>query len=501
MTAGQWARPYGVVWCDAAARVLETCTTPPEIDTRHGDRMIAAELTARLGESRVSSDPTELATHRRDAWVLSELDELERVAVPMPACIVRPRDVADVVTVVNLCRQSRTALVPLGLRSGVCGGVLAPAGSVLLDMSAVDQVAAIDARDLIGRFGAGVRGSTAEGLLNEQGLSLGHFPQSIALSSLGGWVATRAAGQFSTGYGNIEDMLLGLEAVLPNGSVLEWKDAPRAATGPDLRHLLLGSEGTLGVITRVDMALRRLPEARAHAAYYVRDMRAGFEAQRELLQAGFEPVVLRLYDAREVSRLFGSYRNGDQCLLLVVHEGPREKVDAERDATARRLALAGASVAPAEATEHWLAERNRVPTFKSFLESGVIVDTVEVAAPYSSIAELYDRAVQGLAAIEGIWNGSAHSSHAYRTGINLYFSFAVQPKRRSDLRDSYRRCWDAIMQATLAAGGTISHHHGIGRVRRPWLEQELGAAGAQMLSSVKRALDPEGIMNPGVLLP
>jgi alkyldihydroxyacetonephosphate synthase len=289
--------------------------------------------------------------------------------------------------------------------------------------------------------------------------------------------------------------------VLPDGTFLRTGDGPRASTGPDLRHLLLGSEGTLGVITGVDLSLFRLPEARAAAAYHLPDMRSGFELQREILQVGWKPAVLRQYDAREVARLFSKFRKEETSLLLVLHEGPRERVDAERAAVEKLVLGAGGLAAPAEATEHWLSERNHVPTFKSFLESGVVVDTVEVAAPYSRIGNLYDAAIENLGKIEGIWNGSAHSSHAYRTGLNLYFSFAVQPKQRSDLRLAYHACWAAVMEASLQAGGTIAHHHGIGRVRREWMARELGPGGLAALQQIKRALDPSGFMNPGVLLP
>jgi alkyldihydroxyacetonephosphate synthase len=462
---------------------------------------IVDDLRARLGPSLVDTREGVLRAHRRDAWVLSELDDLEQALVPVPSCVVRPRSVEHVVEVVNLCRESDTPLVPAGLRSGVCGGVLAPEDSVLLDLSAMNRIRALDPRDLVGRFDAGVRGSDAEAEANGRGLTLGHFPQSIALSSVGGWVATRAAGQFSTGYGNIEDLVLRLEAVLPDGSFVRTSESPRASTGPDLRHLLLGSEGTLGVITGVEMSLLRLPESRTPAAFHVPTMRAGFEAQREILQSGWRPAVLRQYDPREVGRLFSKFREGDSCLLLVVHEGPGERVEAERAAVERLVRAAGGSPAPAQATEHWLVERNHVPTFKSFLEGGIIVDTVEVAAPFSRIGELYEAAVAGLAAIEGIWNGSAHSSHAYRSGLNLYFSFAVQPKQKAGLRQAYHACWAAIMNACLETGGTISHHHGIGRVRREWLARELGPGGLAVLQSVKHALDPRGFMNPGVLLP
>jgi alkyldihydroxyacetonephosphate synthase len=462
---------------------------------------IADKLTVQLGPELVLRDDATLRACRRDAWVASELDDLEGAPVPLPACVVRPRSVEHVAAVVRACSETGSALIPSGLRSGVCGGVLAGAHSVVLDLSSLARVRSIDSHNLIGSFDAGVRGSDAEARAGSEGLTLGHFPQSIAISSVGGWVATRAAGQFSTGYGNIEDLLLGVEAVLPDGSLLESGPTPRAAVGPDLRQLLLGSEGTLGVITGVKLALRRLPEARSSAAYYVKDMPTGFEVQRAILQAGWSPVVLRQYDAREVARLFGSFRRNGDALLLVVHEGPREKVAVEAAAVRQLVSSAGGDDAPVGATEHWLADRNKVPTFRSFLESGVMVDTIEVAAPYTHIGPLYDAAVKRLAAVPGIWNGSAHSSHAYRTGLNLYFSFAVQPKDKARLRAAYHECWSAVMESCLEHQGTIAHHHGIGRVRREWLARELGSTGLATLRKLKHALDPLGIFNPGVLLP
>jgi alkyldihydroxyacetonephosphate synthase len=288
---------------------------------------------------------------------------------------------------------------------------------------------------------------------------------------------------------------------LPDGTLLRTGDGPRSATGPDLRHLLLGSEGTLGVITGVSLSLSKSPEQRTLGAYYVPTMAAGFEAQREMLQAGWRPAVLRQYDAAEVARLFGKFQKDDNCLLLCVHEGPRSRVEVESAAAEAITSRIGGRAAPTEATEHWLSARNHVPTFKSFLEQGVIVDTIEIAATYSRIGDVYDNAIAALKAVPGIMGAMAHSSHAYRSGICLYFSFGVQPKDRSGLRQAYHACWEAVMNAVTRAGGTISHHHGIGRVRREWLARELGPGGLAALAQVKRALDPTGFMNPGVLLP
>lgn len=465
------------------------------------DEDIAELMVRNLGRERVLGDETSRRRYRRDAWVLSELDDLEEVAVPLPSCVVRPTSQAEVTTVVNLCRRLRAPLIPAGLRSGVCGGVLAAPGSVVLDLSSLARIRYIDEHDLIGCFEAGVRGSDAEAALARHGLTLGHYPQSIDRSSVGGWVATRASGQFSTAYGSIENLVLGMEAVLPDGSVFEHGNAPRASTGPDLRHLLLGSEGTLGVITSVNLSLRRLPETRACRAYHVPSMRQGMLLQRTLLQQGCRPPVLRLYDSTEVRRLFDSYRRNDDCLLLVIHEGPRDMVAAERRRTARTAHSVGGVPAPAEAAEQWLRHRNEVPELRSFLEEGVIVDTIEVAVRYSEAAELYRDCIAAICAVDGALLGSAHSSHAYQSGICLYFTFAARPPRRADLRRTYQQCWHAVLSATQRAGGTISHHHGIGRVRRHWLETELGRGRLQMLRQIKHALDPHGFMNPGALIP
>lgn len=462
---------------------------------------IVERLQKALGADNVTPASEVPREEWHDRWVLSDLDDLEHTAIELPACRVTPKTLEQVVAVVNECRTSGTPLVPQGLRSGVCGGVRSTLGAVHLDLSGLCRVQSIDAKRQSARFDAGVRGSTAETEVAKHGMTLGHYPQSMSLSSVGGWVATRAAGQFSTGYGNIEDMLLAVQAVLPDGSVVELGRAPRASAGPDLRHLMLGSEGSLGVITAVELSLHKLPEQRTLAAYYVPNMAAGFEVQRRMLHDEWRPVVLRQYDSREVLRLFPKFRSGDQGLLLAVHEGPRSRVEVEVAATEAIALCEGCTVAPVAATEHWMQQRNHVPTFLSFLEKGIMVDTIEVAAPYDKIEAVYNDAVAALGKIEGIWNGSAHSSHAYRSGLNLYFSFAVKPKQPQQLREAYMRCWTAVMDATLRASGTIAHHHGIGRVRREWLERELDPAGLSMLRAVKNALDPSGFMNPGVLLP
>lgn len=465
------------------------------------DQGVLTRLQGLLRPDQVSLTEAARRPFCRDEWVLSQLDEMEPSQLGLPLAVLHPETTDDVVRVVNECRQSGAELVPAGLRSGVCGGLRADEQSLVLDMSRLNRVLSIDAQDHIGCFEAGVRGSDAQEAAVRHGLTLGHFPQSIAISSVGGWVATRAAGQFSTGYGSIEDRLMDLEAVLPNGEVLATRNAPRSATGLDLRELMLGSEGTLGVITRVQLQLDPAPEARSLAAFHFSTMSEGLEAQRRVLQAGWNPAVMRLYDHKEVTRHFPDHREGEKCLLLVVHEGPLERVEAERVVAERLLCAHGAQATNASATERWLRERNQVRSVRGLLERGVVVDTIEVAAPWSRVMGVYEAAIEALSGMRGIWNGSAHSSHAYKSGVNLYFTFAVQREDRRSLQEAYWEAWRCVMDATLGSGGVIAHHHGVGRVRTAYLERALGPTALKTLRAVKQAIDPTGFLNPGVLLP
>jgi alkyldihydroxyacetonephosphate synthase len=461
---------------------------------------VVARLRDVLGE-RVRTDPETLAAHRRDAWVLSELAELEGRPGPLPAAVVVPHTTAEVATTLAVARAARVPVVPFGGGSGVCGGIRVPEGAVVLSSTALSGLTALDATDLTASFGAGTPGLEAEHALERAGLTLGHWPQSIALSSVGGWVATRASGQFSTAYGSIEDLVLALEVVLPDGSVLRTRETPRASAGPDLRQLFLGSEGTLGVVTQVTFSVRRRAEARRTQAFHFAGLREGLEAVRCLLAAGWRPPVVRLYDASESKRQFPAFCPEGRALLLLLHEGPAPLVAAQASAATRTCDAASGVEADPGAVDHWLEHRNRVPGFRGFLEKGIVLDTIEVAATWRRVADVYDRVVASLREVEGILAASAHSSHSYRSGTNLYFTFAARPAERARMPEVYAECWQRTLEATLAAGGGIAHHHGIGRVRREALRQELGPAGVAILRALKRTLDPDGLLNPGVLIP
>ncbi len=462
---------------------------------------IVDALRQALGGGKVLTDPHTLRERRHDYCVLSQLEDVQGRGAPNSACVVRPAVTPDVEAVVDLCRERGAPLVPFGLGSGVCCGVRVTPETVLLDMSSMSRIRAVHVDNLLATFDAGVRGTDAEAAVARHGLTLGHYPQSVDLSTVGGWVATRSSGQFSTAYGNIEDVLLGLEVVLPNGEVLETRLTPRASTGPDLRQIFLGSEGTLGVITGVTFSLRWRPEAQAFSAFRSQTMEEGFEVQRYILQAGWSPPVMRQYDSTEAQRLFPDYARGSDALLLLVHEGPAARVEAEMAACAALAAEVGCRPAPGEAVAHWMRERNHVPSFEPFLKNGIILDTIEIAATWDRVFPIYSDVIASLREVPNLLTASAHSSHCYRSGANLYFTFAALPADPGTMADVYQECWRRTVEATARRGGGISHHHGIGRLRRPWLPLELGETGVGLLRTLKKALDPTGFMNPGVLIP
>ncbi len=451
-----------------------------------------------IGADKVVTTHDVLDAHRHDYWAASHIRDLAGGPAPRPACVVKPLTVVDVQKVLAVASKQRAPVIPFGLGSGVVGGIIARSDAIVLDMGAMSAVRFIDEVNLLACFEAGKNGLEAEEAVAAKGLTIGHWPQSVAVSSVGGWVATRASGQFSTAFGNIEDIVHSIEAVLPSGEVVVLGKGPRASAGPDLRQLMLGSEGTLGVITAVTFSLRRAAQSRALSAFAAPDMESGFAFQREVIQSGWRPPVIRQYDERESRRLDAEAKD---CLLLIVHEGPTALVDCERVAVGDLAAKAKLRGAPGVLVERWLAHRNVVTPWDQILSRGLVADTVEVSAGWDSIAAVYRDSVEALRGIEGCVAASAHSSHAYRGGLNLYFTFAIQTSGPAAMEATYNEAWRRVMAATAARSGSLSHHHGIGRVRRGWLETELGAEGVALLRRIKTALDPAGIMNPDVLIP
>ena len=462
---------------------------------------IAQALIAALGADRVAEDEATRQEHAKDYWVLAHLRSRQGRLGTGPTCVVKARSTQEIATAVKIAAEHRVPVVPYGGGSGVLGGAMAPAGSIAIDTRAMDRILELNETSLYVTAQAGLLGGEFERRLNAKGYMTGHYPQSIDRASVGGLVATRSAGQFSTRYGNIEDLLLGLEVVLPNSTVARVGFNPRAAAGPSLREIFCGSEGALGIITEVTQRVFPLPERRAVQSYAFPSVAAGLEAMRRFIRVGWRPPVVRLYDWIEAARNFTQWAPSNQALLLLVSEGPAAMVDAEMaGCDAICTAAAGTLVGP-EPVNHWLANRNHVPSWDAFFEREMLVDTVEIAAPWDRVTALYEHAIAALTGAPGVVLASAHSSHSYSTGTNLYITFALKPDDfAAQAEDLYLSAWAKVMEAALANGGTIAHHHGVGRLRTQWIERELGT-GYPLLQAIKRALDPTGTMNPGVLLP
>ncbi len=429
----------------------------------------------------------------RDWWPQAMIWALDGQVAAKAAVVVSPTTSDQVSQVLALCDAERIPVTAAAGRSGVCGASVPVHGGVVLDLCGLTGIVEVDETSLVLDVAPGTFGDHLEHTLRTgHGLTLGHWPQSVALSTVGGWLACRSAGQLSTRYGKIEDMVLGLDVALADGRQISTGGAPRAAVGPDLNQLFVGSEGTLGIITGARLRLHPAPAHERRAAYGFPSFEAGIDAMRRIMQRGGTPAVLRLYDPAEADR---TYHTGDKALLLVVDEGDGALVDCTMELVAE--ACREAQREDIEHVAHWLERRNDVAALEALISRGYVVDTMEVVGRWRDLPAIYGAGVAALSGVEGTVAASAHQSHSYTDGGCLYFTFAAQVE--PDDRDRYYRAvWDAGTRAVLASGGALSHHHGVGLNRSRFVPEALGGA-FDVLTAMKTALDPNGILNPGKL--
>ncbi len=432
---------------------------------------------------RVSVDPADLAVASRDRWAMAP------AAARSPDAVALPATTAEVAAVLAVCSRARVPVTPAGARSGVCGGAIPVHGGVVVDLRGLAGVTSVDERSLLVHAGAGTMGDALEATLRgDHGLTLGHRPQSVAISTLGGWLACRSAGQYSTRYGKIEDMVVGLEVALADGRVIRTGGPPRAATGPDMSQLFVGSEGTLGVITAATLRAHPAPVVERRAAYGFASFAAGVDACRRILRRGATPAVLRLYDVAESARSFDRSTN----VLVVLDEGDGRLVEAVLAIVDEEGTATGGDDLGPEPVERWLATRDDTYDTDALARQGIVGDTMEVAASWSVLPALYEQVTAAVAAVAGtVWT-SGHLSHAYGDGACIYITFAGAGT------DWYVAAWDAAAAVVLALGGALSHHHGVGLAKARFLAAALGPAHG-VLVDLKRALDPTGVLNPGKL--
>lgn len=429
----------------------------------------------------------------RDWWPLSMHWALAGRVPQVAAVVCSPTTTEQVSALLAACSAAGVPVTAAGGRSGVCGASVPVFGGVLADLSDLHGVVEVDGVSGVVEVMAGTFGPDLERALAAHGLSVGHFPQSFDIATVGGWVACRGAGQYSTRYGKIEQMVVGLEVVLADGSVVRTGGAPAAAVGPDLTQVFVGSEGTLGIVTRVWLRTHPLPPHTAMASYAFGSFSDGLDACRRVLRRGATPAVLRLYDAPESQR--GQGGDGEQCVLLVLDEGDRTLVDAVMQVVADECAAADSL--GTERVERWLHHRNDTSALQSLTRKGFVVDTLEIAAPWVALPRIFDEVRAALLAVPHARAATCHLSHSYADGACLYFTFAATPPA-DQIESTYIAMWDAGQRAVLAAGGNLSHHHGIGLNRARFVREALGPA-FDVLIAVKRALDPLGVLNPGKL--
>jgi alkyldihydroxyacetonephosphate synthase len=426
--------------------------------------------------------------------------------------VLLPGSHEEVLELLRVCSSLAVAVVPYGGGTSVVGG-LEPqaerfAGVVALDLRRLNALLEVDEESRLVVVEPGLRGPEAEALLAERGFTLGHFPQSFEYATLGGFAATRSSGQASAGYGRFDDLVLALRAATPQGT-LSLGRAPKSAAGPDLRQLLLGSEGALGVITSLTLAVRPAPRLRVYDGWRFRSFWEGARALRALAQDGPLPTVLRLSDEAETALslaspiLLGNDPGTGGCLAIVGHEGSPADVSARVAAVKWALEGAGAQ-RDREAGQLWAQARYQSPYLRdALLDAGALVETLETVAFWSQLPALYDavsRALREILTAQGTPPVVlCHISHLYPSGASLYFTVACA--QSEDPVAQWRAAKRAAGDAILEAGGSITHHHGVGTDHREWYLREAGELGVRALLAVKAELDPAGILNPGVLIP
>ena len=476
-----------------------------------------------LGAENVHTDRE---SRLRRAGGKSYLDLLRRRsgdASDAPDAVVAPGTTEETAALLAACSELGVVVVPFGGGTSVVGGLAGidpdDRPSVAVDLGRMASVQALDVPSSLVTVGPGLRGPALEQALARKGLTFGHLPQSWEFATLGGYAATRSAGQASTGVGRFDDLVARLTLATPSG-VLELGHPPASAAGPDLLGLALGSEGTLGVITELTLRVRPKPPVSAYEGWSFRSWATGLAAIQQLARHDLLPDVVRLSDpdetrvnllmaagtgARALRTTLRARRHGEGCLLVAGWDGLPTMVRARTQSAASLLRDGGGSRLGRRVGESWKRHRFQAPYLRdTLMDAGLLVETLETAATWSALPTVYDAVRRALR--ESLTRDGrrplvmSHVSHGYPTGGSLYVTVVADRDDALPIQQ-WLAAKRAATDALLAAGGTLTHHHAVGADHRPWLEQEVGPLGVEVLRAVKERLDPKGICNPGVLLP
>ena len=482
-------------------------------------------LNSIVGADNVKTDDLERALHAAGKFYLDVLKMRKGIVENPPDAVVYPGSEAEIEKVIALCNAKKIPLIPMGARSSVTRALEAFRGGISLDLTKnFNKVLKLSVENSSVTVEPGIMGPALEKYLNERGYTCGHFPQSFEYSTVGGWAAARGAGQASTGYGNMKDMVLGLRVLTPKG-LIETSEYPAASIGPDLEQLFVGSEGIFGVITSVTMKIRKYhPDNRVMSSFIFKDFESAVTAMREIMQGQFgQPHFFRLQDPEETDISFAmagktdtiadkalkflGYRPASRSLMHAIVEGDADYAKFVMKKIRRVAKSHGAFETGTMPTRKWLEQRYSSAYLRDpMMDAGMIIDTLETAVTWENLTELH-RGVREVIKARPDTNCLVHISHCYENGANLYFIFMSPAKseiagkksagKNDPQVDDFSNFQGQIIEAIIKGGGSLSHHHGIGRMLSPWLESELGVDGVGIIAAVKKYLDPKNIMNPG----
>ena len=458
---------------------------------------IKSKLIEIIGEKNVSTEEVDLLAYTKDTSMIAYNWTIQGIIAGLPDFITWPENVTHISEILKLANLEKIPVIPYAEGSGVVGGAIPIYGGIILDMKKFNKIVDISEKNLTVTAQAGINGMNLERFLEAKGYTTGHIPQSLYTSSLGGWIAHRAAGQFSTKYGKIDDIVLGMELVLPQGELIKFKTVAGASTGPRLDKLFIGGEGTLGIVTQATLKIWPIPEKRTLISYTFPSIEASFEAVREILRENINPAVIRIYDQSESNRHFGEVENAkDKVMVIFVCEGNQKLVDLEEIITREKCENGLGEDCGEAPVEHWFETRFKVTETSSMPAYKFVFDTIEVASLWENAIKLYYSVLEATSKVKGNLLITAHVSHFYPNGIGIYFTFGgVPPKGTSDL-EFYQNCWNSTIKAVLDSGGSIGHHHGVGMNRARWMTEEWGKS-MKTMKEIKKLLDPNNILNPG----
>jgi alkyldihydroxyacetonephosphate synthase len=457
---------------------------------------LQASLIALLGADVVSLQDHEIHRHSYDWWPLAaKWKQLDRQPYK-PDAVVYATDAEQISTLLKWACANHVAVTPWGNGSSVTGAPLPTAGGVVLDLMRMERVLDLNETNLTVTVEAGKMGHLLEHELNARGYTLNHSPQSLDRSTVGGWIATRATGQFSSRYGGIEDLAIALRVVLPTGEIVNTRSTPRAAIGPDLKHVFMGAEGTMGVIVEVTLRIFPLTTYRRFEALRFPGVEAGVTAMRQIMRAGLKPFLLRFYDEDEARHAMRD-KQFDSCVMFTGFDGQQRVTDAEYDVCMEICAAQGGMPVGSDAVESWMLRRFDFSTVENLLaKPGGVAETIEVGHYWDRILPTYYALKEALMPLAD--EALGHFSHVYTTGTSLYMILLGEVATPEEAEERIRQFWEVSMRICLQVGAVTSHHHGAGLARQPYIRQDLGSS-MIVLERMKQAMDPAGIANPGKL--